>query len=181
MVILVKLEPFDILLIIKKGLIGELIGEVTESIYTHAALVLDNNHIIDIAFFTPVEVRHINYRLGEFDAFRLIYPLEDVQKREITEFYQKAINARYDFGEFLGTTFTKLSLLDNPIKFICSSLVFDAFKSAGITLVKKDGVVTPADLSLSPLLKKVNRSEFTGLARMEPWRPGRCAEPSCID
>ena len=151
-----KLQCFDILLIKRKSLVGRIIMWVTKSPYSHAALVIDSNHIIDTGAFRPLKISHMSWRLTEFDGYRFLFGLKEEEKEEIIKFYQKNLNSKYDFLEIFAVVFKKLFPLNNKEKFICSSIIHESFNSAGIKICNKDGVVTPADLSRSYVLTRIN-------------------------
>ena len=151
-----EIKEFDILLCKNNRLLSRFIKEATHSVYSHATFVLDSNHLLEIGFRKPVRLNHINYSLGSFDCYRTILELTPQQKNQILEFYQRTLNSKYDYIEAFSVVLKRLIPYDNAQKYICSGIINEAFKKTGLTLVEKIGAVTPADLSKSPFLYKVN-------------------------
>lgn len=151
-----EIRGFDILLCKNNGVISNIIKQATNSVYSHATFVLDQYHLVEIGFRKPVQIKHINYSLGSFDCYRTTIDLTQRQKNQILEFYQRILNSKYDYIEALSAVIKRLIPYDNAQKYICSGVINEAFKKVGMLLVDKEGAVTPADLSESPFLYKVN-------------------------
>jgi hypothetical protein len=84
----------------------------------------------------------------------------------ILNFVYNSISKGYDWKMFFGIGIHRILKLknnwDNKNKYICSELVYSAYKYAGIKLLsdvnEKD--ISPADLVNSKLLRKLERQEW---------------------
>ena len=150
------LQPADILAIKGDDSIGKVIRGVTHQNYSHIAIVgRDELHVFE-AMWTGIRYREIHYRFGDFDVLR--YPkITAKQVSIIIAFCSKKINQGYDYIELLSYLNHGLNKFNNPQKFICSELAYNAYLAAGIILVEKaDVIATPGDIANSKVLKKIN-------------------------
>lgn len=153
------LQPADILAIKGNNSVGKVIRGVTKQDYSHIAIVgRDELHVFE-AVWTGIRYREIHYKFGDFDVFR--HPtITPKQVSAIIAFCSKKINQGYDYIELFSYFNHGLSKFNNPKKFICSELAYNAYLSCGISLVKKTGsIVTPGDISNSKQLVKTNIKE----------------------
>ena len=145
------MQPMDLLFYKGTSHISQLIRWVTRSSYSHVALVLDNLHLVEADWRYPLRIRHISYRVKEYDLYRV--DLTPEQTKMIWGFIRRTINCEYDFGEILKCL--GLEAHGAPNKFTCSEWVSKAFSYAGIELTSKTQGVTPNDLAKSPILIRV--------------------------
>lgn len=101
----------------------------TKNKYFHAEIYVENYHIIDDNI-GGVKIRNFDNTLGEFDAYRYYREILPEEKELIDEFLQKSLNSRYDFWELVLQAFKKRGKRNN--KYICISLLMEAFKYAGL-------------------------------------------------
>lgn len=128
-----QLVKYDIIL--KKNskrLISSIIRNVTKDIYNHAEIYVGNYHIID-GMPNGVKVRNFDSSLQEFDAYRYYRDITPEEGERIEEFLQKSINSKYDFIELFMQLFNKKQKKNNK-KYICISLVMEAFRYAGLEI-----------------------------------------------
>lgn len=153
-----KLQPFDIVLVKGKTPISKIVEYSTNSKYSHAALVVDDWHVVETDIFKPLRIYHFSYRLGEFDAFRLKTPLSLNQREEAISFIQRNLNADYDIMEAVSYWTYKLFGVgfDDSNKFICSGGIYHIFMAAHVEICKKNGVITPENFELSDKLYQIN-------------------------
>lgn len=127
------LKQFDIILQHTDNLItSKLIRGVTKDVYNHSMLYLGGNHILDARWPQGVKIRELDNRLEEFDVYRYNSKFTEKQKELIEEFIQKNINRKYDLLELFGQLFNKN--IGSSKKYICISLVLEAFRYAGINV-----------------------------------------------
>jgi cell wall-associated NlpC family hydrolase len=140
--------------------ISDVISKVTHSPYTHVAVVMHDNNILEANAFIKVRIRPIQ-KDEVFSVFRC--NLTDKQRQIIYNAGEKFIGESYDYIQVLQwlyrLTINKngLGIVNNANRLYCSELVDDVFEAAGIDLLpnRLDGDVTPADLLQSPLLTKI--------------------------
>jgi len=153
------LEPADILAMRGSNSIGKVIRDVTRQNYSHIAIVgRDELHVFE-AIWTGIRYREIHNKFGDFDVFRCP-KITSKQVSAVIAFCSKKINQGYDYIELLSYLNHGLNKFNNPKKFICSELAYNAYLSCGIPLVKKSStIVTPGDIANSKELVKVNFKE----------------------
>lgn len=147
-----QLRKYDIILQKHhKGVVSSLIRFFTKNIYNHSAIYMGNLHVIE-AIPTGVKVNNLTYSLGEFDGYRYYRDLTLEEERKIDTFLEKSINSKYDFTELVANAFGKAG--SNKKKFICISLLIEAFKYAGCETGEwKKGFEQVCD---SPYFVKIN-------------------------
>lgn len=127
-----QLKEFDILLIKQNNtIIQSIVHKVTGEEYNHSELYLGNYLILE-AMPDGVKIKPMYNDLGEFDVFRYKDGFTKEQKELIREFIQKKLNSKYDFLELFLQLFHIKRKENN--KYICISLLMDAFKYAGIKI-----------------------------------------------
>lgn len=126
-----KLKKYDIILCKDgKALSSKIVQWFTKRPYHHAQLYLGNYLMVE-DMLDGVKVKPINKKLGEFDVFRYRFKITEEQDKLIEEFIQKSINSKYDFLELFMQLFKKKDSRKNG-KYICISLIMEAFKYAGL-------------------------------------------------
>ena len=126
-----KLQQYDIILKKNsKNPISKLIQKVTKDIYSHSEIYIGNYHIID-SMPNGVKVRNFDSSLCEFDSYRYYREISE-EERLIEEFLQKAINCKYGFFELILQLF-HIHKKQNK-KYICISLIINAFQYAGLEI-----------------------------------------------
>lgn len=125
---------------------------ITQSPYSHVAMVLDEYHIIETDWKFPVSINHIRFKNTSYDIGKV--DLTDEQKNKIKEYLISHIHYGYDFKLLFSHALHILfdfRITEDNTKFICSELINKAFKHAGVKLF--DGFATPADLANSEKVK----------------------------
>lgn len=165
----------DIILVHGDNLLSDAIQTLTDSFYSHAALVVEDNHIVEMNRYGFGRYR--NHYLEGHKAFvilrhkillnrthpQAVEALTAMRKR-VSEMKEKP--PQYDFFEIISQAsqlllkkgigifrdgenyFTLNVLLDASEKLICSALVDQVYEYAGIDLFpgKSHRGITPADL-----------------------------------
>ena len=136
---------------------SKMIRWFTWSKYSHAAFLCDDGSVYESWHVGGVCHRkniHEGHTPGtKIDVFYMA--VSELQYFTILESLRREVGKKYDFKGILGMLLRKN--VDKKASWFCSELVFKAFKDAGIDLLanKKPEQVSPADLSFSPLLTKL--------------------------
>ena len=145
-----------ILLFKGNGFVSRLIRWQTNGQYSHAAIQLPDGQIIE-AWHKPakVRIRHVLEDWSNVEAFD-VEGVTDAQWTDATQWLQKQIGKKYDFGGVLR--FVTRWRKEQDEKWFCSELVFAALKHAGVDLLERVNAsqVSPTVLSFSPLLNPSN-------------------------
>ena len=139
------------------GLVARTIKVFTKGKYSHVGLMIDNIHIIQLDYKTPVSIHHLNYIKGDYDVYEYIGELSDDEKCRIVDFMKMRLSTKYDFKLIFSRMFNILfntQIRGSDEKYNCDELIVDAFRSVGINLIEKDIRMTPDELSKSKLLVK---------------------------
>ncbi|SEN50881.1 YiiX/YebB-like N1pC/P60 family cysteine hydrolase [Lihuaxuella thermophila] len=148
------LQPADILLVNSSGILGTVIDVITDSPWCHAAIIADPERRLGIEaqIFRQVDYRPIDDFLG--DALVLRYPkLTRDQQNKILQYVKAQIGTEYDYAAILkellryGFGIPPQSG-ENHGRFICSTLITNAYLSVGIQLTDQP-LASPDDLFLS--------------------------------
>lgn len=142
-----------------KSFISKLIKWQTRGKYSHAAIIFKDGKVIEawqagdslVRFMPSVNEGHT---LGtEVDIFKV--KTTSKQDKVIYDFMRGQVGKKYDWGLILG--FLTRGDTDNRDKWICSELVFAAFKVAGIDLLAATNAyeVSPSLIRRSTLLEYV--------------------------
>lgn len=133
----------------------------TRGQYSHAAIMFDDGSIIE-AWHNPGYVRE-QYSLSDGHTPGIvvdIYKVETTREQDATirVFLLEQIGKKYDYRAI--ARFISRSKRDNPDRWFCSELVFEAFRRAGVHLLERveSHKVHPAMLGYSPLLKYAARA-----------------------
>ena len=142
-----------ILLFKGKGWISRLIRWQTRSIYSHAAILVGVDTIIEAWQGTGVRKKKIT-RWDDIDAFRIY--CSDRQKKDVIEFLHKQLGKKYDYR----SVFRFLIKIPAGIndKWFCSELAFDALLTGRMQVLNN---IEPEEVSPAHLRLPV---EFTQIA-----------------
>lgn len=148
------LQPADILLVNSSGILGTVIDVITDSPWCHAAMIADpvKRLGIEAQIFRKVDYRSIDDFLG--DALVLRYPkLDRDQQNKILQYAIAQLGKEYDYSAIL-TELLRYGFgippkrEGNHGRFICSTLITNAYLSVGIRLTDQL-LASPDDLFLS--------------------------------
>ena len=139
---------------------SRVVQSVTNSEYSHVALVIDNLHLAEISWNYKLKIRHLHYRSNSLDVYRY-HNLGENQKQLMRQFALAALNTQYDYIQTLGYLVNKLfrtKVVNDPKLFNCSEFISRCYQNAGVYLLANntDSTVTPADLAKSGLLRKLS-------------------------
>ena len=127
----------------------------TRSVYSHSALMLPDDSIIEA--WHVGGVRHEPHPLtGHEPGTRIeVYVVDTTptQDYQIERFVKSQVGKGYDFRAI--ARFLTREKGDNPERWFCSELVFAGFQHVGINLLERIEAwkVSPALIALSPYLK----------------------------
>lgn len=154
----VNIKPADIILMKGSSPISREIEFITQSQFSHVALIFDPEKMLTIEA-TPNGVIHgdLTKYTGCSSVFRLNEITEE-QSEKILKFAEQQLGKPYDYEElielFLKYVFHILTNDFEKGRYICSTFVNSAYLSAGIRLTKVN-IPSPEDIFDSPLLIKV--------------------------
>lgn len=159
------MEVGDIVFFKGKSWISRIISKLTGSPYTHVAIAISPERILEANRFIKVSVREIAE-----DEIYSIQRYESLTKQQKFTIYSGStayIGARYDYLNNLIWLIKLIinkdghGFVNNANKVYCSELIDRVYLLAGIDLVpdRKDGDVLPVHLLNSPLLTEVYNTE----------------------
>jgi hypothetical protein len=132
---------------------------VTDSPYSHVAIVYDDRHIAETDWRFPLQWSHNNYPPWLCDVYRYRGELTAAQADIMAAFIQTHIGTPYDVWQTITNglyLLTGLPIRDAPDRMNCSETVDRMFAAAGIRLTAAElGKVSPADLALSNQLQRI--------------------------
>jgi len=140
----IMLQQFDIILYKGQSLIAKTIKNISNSKYSHVALVLDSLHTLESDYKNPVNIRHFSYLKGSYDVYEFITPLTRKQRDGILEFIRANIGKGYDYPYILTRGLNILfgtKIYNSPDRYNCDELIVDAFRSEGIELLTGDKLI----------------------------------------
>lgn len=156
------LEAADILLVNDNGVLGTSVDVVSDSPWSHAAIVVDpdGGMAIDARPFSKISTRAIK----QFNKHALVlrHPsLNQNQKIQIIDYVKAQLNKEYDYvaivDELLRYGFGISAKREaSHERFICSTLITSAYLNAGIRLTDEP-IASPEDLFLSDKITVVGR------------------------
>ena len=134
------------------GLGSALIRWQTRSKYSHAAILLSDNTVVESWQGAGVRVTRIHDWHG-IDAFTVI-GMTPLEWSVVEQFIKSQIGKKYDYLSV--ARFITRRKGDCPERWFCSELVFSAFLHAGVKLLDRvePWEVSPGLLSFSPLLRE---------------------------
>jgi uncharacterized protein YycO len=160
------MKTISILLYRGTGIINSLIRWQTRSHYAHAAIHY-NGSVYEALPFKGVIVRPVEDRDTKDAAEFIIagggaYLVED-QLGLALDFLSAQVGRKYDFGGIVRFMTRQKSPKNK--RWFCSELVYAAIQAAGLNLLNENEAykISPALLSLSPYLHRVNGSSHAGV------------------
>ncbi len=154
------LETGDILAVQGTGFLAWLVRRATGSPWTHVALFVGDGQIAEISPEHQARVVPMRYR--RYKAFRLRGGLVPSQQAAIIAWLRGRIGSRYDWAAVAGIALRGLfgglgACLNSRRRYICTELVIEAYRAAGIDLDPTCRPVTPAELMASEALQLVHQ------------------------
>jgi uncharacterized protein YycO len=126
----------DIIIYKASGIIGNLISFISKAKYTHVAIYLSENKIIE-STWRGVKINQFKDEKGiEIYSFT---NLSEENREKIIQFIMSKINSKYDYSLLLTIIFERwfgVKPLDKQDAYICSELIDMAYNSIGIDIFK---------------------------------------------
>lgn len=150
----------DIILVKGKNPISLLVRFFTNSVYSHVALAISENYVLEIDATYTLQIRKNNYTC--YDVYRLKRELLPSELSTLLRYAHSLIGKKYDFMRIFSLVF-ELSLhlrgkkiFDDSNKLICSDLIDSSYKQINVDLIPqyKHQDTTPVDISKSQELFK---------------------------
>lgn len=155
------LKQFDIIFHKGRTPIAMIIKKLTKSEFSHCAFCLDNLHLLQLDWKTPVTIAHLEYPIGRYDIYRLKVDLTEDEKEKVIIFMRDRISTTYDwkliFSRFFNILFGT-PIVSSEKKYNCDELISDALRSVGVNLIDSDMEMTPDTLSKSNLIYKITEN-----------------------
>lgn len=144
------METGDIVFFKSNSLISKAISYFTDSPYSHVALAVSSDEIIEADRFIKVRKR----KLDALDVVEVrAMHLAPIQKAQLVYVAEKQLNKGYDYLSilkwFIRLLFKRdFTLVDNANRLICSELIDVCYQEIGIDLVpdRTTGDVLPSQL-----------------------------------
>ncbi|UFJ40090.1 hypothetical protein LOK74_18940 [Brevibacillus humidisoli] len=157
------LKPYALIFVKGRTCLGRINRQVTDSPYSHVAVVLDEWHVAETNWWSPLKVRHLTYPQDMIDVYRYREPVTPAQAAAMDDFIQAKLWTPYDFIQSITNglyLLTGLAIRDTPDRMNCSEFADELYAAAGIDLsLRPLGKVTPADLARSDKLERVANRE----------------------
>ena len=143
------LRPADLILVRGTGLISATIEHVEHSKYSHVAIVIKPNELIEANGFRRTGYQALDYYAGRADVYRCD-AMTDEQRKDIVNYLEHEVGGKYCYillaWELIRYA-TGIWLPFNPgPSRICSYLATDAYTKYGLNLWPKIRYPTPADV-----------------------------------
>lgn len=146
------LQAADVIFYRPTGFIGRVISYFTKSPYSHVALAIDANTIIEADRFTKTRIVPIEYDKNITHIYRL-ENLTQEEREKIVELATSLEGTDYDYAQilemFVRIVFRiKRTLFNNQKKLTCSEVVDRSFYLAGVKRKDMEFLydVTPEEL-----------------------------------
>lgn len=131
-----SVQPGDVVFYKPDGIIGKIISLITKSPYSHVALAIDSNTILESNRFIKTRLANINSSKVVHHVFRL-KGVTEVQQQKIVEHALTTLGTEYDYLQIAGLFFRYVLCLNyltfnSYNKFICSENIDYAFLMSSI-------------------------------------------------
>lgn len=150
-----KMQCGDIFFVKNTTFISRLIRWFTKSQYSHCGIFVSNDgiHLYHTEFNMGLKLTHLMYPSEKMEVYRVA---GEYNHDKLHEFIQKNIGNKYDFGEIFKVIFS-CKKKETDSEYICSNLIFEAYKYAGLDLFdgEMDRIPTPRDISESKYLVRI--------------------------
>ncbi len=139
------------------SLVSTLIRAFTWSDYSHVEIVMQGEGYLGAHFPDGVKIRPYDY-CHPSKALIAKVPCGAETTEKVIAFARKQVDKPYDWLNIFGDVIHE-DLNEEPKAWICDTLVYAAFHSAGIDLldVEKLDRITPRDLLLSPYISDIRK------------------------
>jgi hypothetical protein len=149
---MVDIKSGDIIFYRPTGIIGWAISKITRSEYSHVALAINSDFILEADRFTKARITPLNY-VAEVNNVYRVPELTETQRDRLVDYALSLSDARYDYFQLIGLFLRSVFSIDTTIfnsvnKYICSEVIDLALLAASAS--RKDdkhiGDITPQEL-----------------------------------
>lgn len=153
----------DIIFAYPSSLAGELIAKRTNSRFSHVAVYVGNGRVVESDMFIKThKVRLMDTPYGKSGRYEVMTcrNITPRQRKLIMVYVLSKLGTKYDYKQIAAilirlTTGIRLESLNHPHRFICTELIYEAYKYAGIELLEgyPGGSVSPEEMRWSEHLE----------------------------
>jgi uncharacterized protein YycO len=142
----------DIVLEKGTGPISRIIRWFTDSEYSHAAIVVDANILVESHLFSGVSIITMEEIDEEYTVMEPKIPLSEKEKETMRKALYGMIGTPYDLFQIFGYLFSSLfqgkNMMNNPNFMVCSEVIDMAYHSIGDDILPNMflGDAKPSDL-----------------------------------
>ncbi|AIF71971.1 enoyl-CoA hydratase/carnithine racemase-like [Bacillus phage Riley] len=147
-----EILPADVIFYRPTSFIGRVISFFTKSPYSHVALAIDSNTLIEANRFIKTRVVPIEYDKNITHVYRLT-DITPEEREEIVAIAKSFEGSDYDYAQIFEMLFRivfniKRTIFNNQSKLTCSEIVDKSFYIAGIDRKDAENLydVTPEEL-----------------------------------
>ncbi|UPI12851.1 hypothetical protein [Bacillus phage SBSphiJ5] len=155
------IQPGDVIFYRPTGFIGWAISKITKSEYSHVALVVSPDHIIEANRFIKSRIADLHYTKEIHSVYRLNNLPADTRLRIINNALTM-LDVSYDYSQIFGLLLRlvfdiKTNVFNKVNRYICSEIIDNAFVAAGVPRKDKENIgdITPQELLDKYDLRKV--------------------------
>ncbi|MCL6454378.1 MAG: hypothetical protein K6T78_12270 [Alicyclobacillus sp.] len=156
---MLTLMPADLVFVRGRSLIDRAIEEVTHSLYSHVALVVDAEHLVEAQGAERVEIVGADKYSGCAEVYRA--DIDDATRSKIVANAVARCGQPYGYGLIAEELVREETGVQLPWSAhshpICSTLVADAIRSAGLPLCQGIAYPAPGDIARDGLYHAVWR------------------------
>lgn len=153
-----ELEIGDLILVKGTGLISKAIEDIEHSQYSHVAIYVGNNQLIEAEGFEKTGYVSIDKYKGQADVYKHVY-LTEFDKRNLLKYLKEQVGTKYDYLLLLWEFLRYVKHIALPYKeyhsHICSTLANDAYQDIKVFLCPGIILPSPADIAESKMLIKI--------------------------
>ena len=136
------MKPGDLVFVTGSSFISKIIKAITKSLYTHVAIVVSDNIILEADAFKTVTISELNY-----DKYVIVSTGLNLTEKDVLHTAIKFIGKKYDYLQILKILLNKflkiaLPFLNIKSRYTCVELAVSILQENGISITAD----TPAEL-----------------------------------
>lgn len=151
------MQRYDLLFVKGKSLQSKVIQAVTDSPYSHVAIVLDSYHVLETDVRYPLQIRHLSYPVSMYDVYRFHRELTENEKARMEAFIKDKLQTKYDLARTITNglfVIAKIPIMNAMQRMNCTEAAYELYKAGGMDL---EANLTPKELATSKKLIKIQR------------------------
>lgn len=148
------MQPFDLLLVKGESIVSNTIKKLTDSEYSHVAVVLNEHCIYETKINKPFQAYVNDYEPHEYDIYRMKDKLTPFQKYTMQRYLMENQNVKYDLMKTVSNglfILFKFPIIDVANRLNCVESAKGVYFAGGINL----NGITPQEISENECLIKV--------------------------